>query len=212
MHGWGMAIDFDVLQNPYILNEAGESKLDPQLIAAYDHIAQFMLGKSQSDIRKIARGRSAFGKGTVADVYDALREESDAMRRYFALKDDAAKLADFLTHDWPLNHSGQAAPAQAAVQAQMQDDYEVLGGKDASGTKRSTQGQGDRPFAPSSSGGRGDPATGFLNLGKEFVVAMTNAGFAWGAIDFGPASGDIQHFDIRLSGTGLRAFNMLMGS
>src|SRR5262249_29777873 len=45
MHGWGMAIDFDVMNNPYVLNEHGEAELDKELIVAYDHIASFMLGR-----------------------------------------------------------------------------------------------------------------------------------------------------------------------
>jgi len=214
MHAFGMAIDFDVARNPYVLNEAGEKQLDPDLLGAYDHIADFMLGKSQSDIHKLSGGRAAFspdGKtpAAVGDIYDSLRAESDAMQRYFSLKNDAAKLAEFLANEWPLKHVGQTAPAIAAIQAQMQDDYEVLGGANASGQKRATGGKGDRPFAPSSGGGAGDPATGFLNMGKDFVVAMTKAGFAWGAVDFPKVSGDIQHFDLRLFGTGKRVIDIL---
>jgi hypothetical protein len=216
MHGFGMAIDFDVLENPYVLNEAGEAQLDQQLIVAYDHIAQFMLGKTRSDINKLQSGRSGFSANAkspapVDQIYDSLREESDAMRRYFLLKNNATDLTTFLANEWPAKHPGQTAPGIAAVQAQMQDDYEVLGGKTASGSKRPTaKGQGDRPFAPTSGGGKGDPATGFLNLPKEFVVAMTDAGFAWGAVDFaGGKSGDMQHFDLRLIGTGHTVAHML---
>jgi len=48
----------------------------------------------------------------------------------------------------------------------MKNDYEVLGGKTDTGWERPTGGKEDRPFAPTSFGGKGDPATGFLNLGK----------------------------------------------
>jgi hypothetical protein len=92
----------------------------------------------------------------------------------------------------------------------MKDDYEVLGGKTDAGMERPTGGKEDRPFAPTSFGGKGDPATGFLNLGKEFVVAMTNAGFAWGAIDILGEPGDIQHFDLRLKGNGAKAYHLLL--
>jgi hypothetical protein len=209
MHGWGMAIDFDIVNNPYVLNEHSEGQLDQELVFAYDHIADFILGKAQSDLRKLKSGRSAFGGGAIGDVYDVLREESDAMKRYFSLMDDDAGLKSFIEQEWPLKHSGQA-PDIAKIKTQMKDDYEVLGGKTDTGGKRSTGGKGDRPFAPSSAGGRGDPATGFLNLGKEFVLAMTNAGFAWGAIDIAGEPGDMQHFDIRLQGTGARVYNLLL--
>jgi hypothetical protein len=209
MHGWGMAVDFDVLTNPYVLNESGEKQLDQELVVAYDHIAQFMLGKTQSDLRKLKAGRSAFG-GTIDDVYDALRTESDAMKRYFALKDDDAALTQFLNNEWPAKHPDRPTPDLAATKVQMQNDYEVLGGKSAAGAKRTIGGKGDRPFAPSSSGGKGDPSTGFLALGKEFVKAMTDAGFAWGAIDIAGEPGDMQHFDLRLQGIGAKVYDALL--
>jgi hypothetical protein len=211
MHAFGMAIDFDVMENPYILDEAGEAKLDQQLIQAYDHIAQFMLGKAPSDIPKIRKGRSAFGDGSVGAVFDALKEESDAMKAYFGMMNDSDLLNAFLSLDWRAKHPGQTPPTEATIQSQMQSDYEILGGTNAAGKKVPSK-QGDRPFAPSSSGGQGDPATGFLNLDKDFVLAMTGAGFAWGAVDFGGASGDVQHFDTRLLKFGRQAHNGLMGN
>jgi hypothetical protein len=205
-----MAIDFDALHNPYVLNESGEKELDKELLVAYDHIADFVLGKPQSVIRKLNNGRSAFGSGMIADVYDALKEESDAMKRYFSLKDDDTALGAFLSQEWPTRHVGKQAPSVADAKAQMTKDYEVLGGKTAAGGKRPTGGKGDRPFAPTSASGAGDPAAGFLNLPREFVIAMTDAGFAWGAIDIAGEPGDIQHFDLRLQGNGAKAYNLLL--
>lgn len=209
MHGWGMAIDFDVIENPYILNEAGEAELDKDLLKAYDHIANFILGLSSSSLRNLKKGRSAFG-GTIAGVYDAMRAESDAMKRYFSMMNDAAALAAFISGGWATVHSGQSAPDVATVQAQMVDDYEILGGKGTSGSKRPTGKKGvDRPFAPASSGGRGDPATGFLNLDRDLVLALTDAGLAWGAVDMWGASGDVMHFDCRLTALGSKVFAAL---
>lgn len=209
MHGWGMALDFKVMTNPYILNEAGEAQLDQTLLQAYDRIAMFVLGKPQSELRKIRQGRSAFGNGSISAVYDSLREESDAMKRYFSWLEDEPGLRSFLEQEWTALHPNQTAPDITQIKAQIRDDYEVLGGATEAGGKRSTNNQGDRPFAPVSSGGQGDPKTGFLNLDKDFVLAMTDAGLAWGAIDFGGASGDMQHFDLRLEGDGRRVYNLL---
>jgi hypothetical protein len=209
MHGWGMAIDFKVLENPYVLNEAGEGQLDQELLRAYDHITDFVLGKAQSDLRKLNKGRSAFGDGSIGAVYDSLREESDAMKRYFAWMDDESGLRSFIEQEWSLKHAGQSPPDISQIKAQMKDDYEVLGGATDAGNKRPTGGKGDRPFAPTSGGGKGDPKAGFLNLDKEFILAMTNAGLAWGAINFGGASGDVQHFDIRLDGIGAKVYKLL---
>jgi hypothetical protein len=218
MHAFGMAIDFDVLENPYILNESGEADLDKQLIVVYDHIAEFILGRSQSVLRYIGQGRQAivqgrlvFGNGSVGDVYDALKEESDAMMLYFALMKDSGELTDYLQNKWPANHRGQTAPAANTIQSQMRTDYMTLGGADASGSKLPTGQKGvDRPFAPISGQGQGDPSCGFLNLDKDFVIALTTAGFAWGAIDFGMASGDMQHFDTRLLNIGRKVCAILL--
>ncbi|HVH71109.1 MAG TPA: hypothetical protein VNB49_08385, partial [Candidatus Dormibacteraeota bacterium] len=205
MHGLGMAVDFDVLENPYVLNESGEAELDKDLVLAYDHIAQFMLGDPQSSLRKLKRGRAAFGTGSIGDVWEALHRESVAMTQYFNLRGNSEALSNFLEHQWPASHPKQAAPDIAVVKAQMAKDYETLGGKTAGGGKLPTGGKGDRPFAPTSGGGAGDPGTGFLNLPKEFVQAMTDAGLAWGAIDIKGEPGDIQHFDLRLMGLGKTA-------
>jgi hypothetical protein len=210
MHGWGMAIDFDVEKNPYVLNENAKGPLNKELIGSYDNIAKLMLGKAQSDLRKLTNGRSAFGTGSIGDVYDVLREESDAMKRYFSLMNDDVALQGFIELEWTVKHPDQAPPDFAKTKAQIKDDYEVLGGKTDTGMERPTGGKEDRPFAPTSFGGKGDPATGLLNLGKEFVVAMTNAGFAWGAIDISGEPGDIQHFDLRLQGNGAKAYHLLL--
>ena len=210
MHGWGMAIDFDVEKNPYVLNENAEGQLNKELIGSYDNIAKLMLGKTQSDLRKLKSGRSAFGAGSIGDVYDVLREESDAMKRYFSLMNDDAALQSFIELEWAIRHPDQPPPDFAKTKAQMKNDYEVLGGKTDTGWKRPTGEKEDRSFAPTSFGGKGDPATGFLNLGKEFVEAMTNAGFAWGAIDISGEPGDIQHFDLRLQGNGAKVYNLLL--
>ena len=209
MHGLGMAIDFDAMRNPYVLNEAGEADLDRELLGAYDHIANFVLGQASSSLRNLARGRSAFG-GAIGGVYDALRAESDAMKQYFQMMNDANALLAFLGSQWQVVHPGATSPEVAVIQEQMANDYEILGGAMNAGHKRPTGQSGvDRPFAPSSSGGRGDPATGFLNMDRELVLALTDAGLAWGAVDFGPASGDVMHFDCRLTALGRRAYAAL---
>ena len=87
-----------------------------------------MLGKTQSDLRKLKSGRSAFGTGSIGDVYDVLREESDAMKRYFSLMNDDAALQSFIELEWTVKHPDQAPPDFAKTKAQMKDDYEVLGG------------------------------------------------------------------------------------
>ena len=210
MHAFGMAIDFDVEENPYILYEHNEKSLDQQLIVAYNHISEFILNQTPSQIPNIRKGRSAFGDGSISAVFDALKKESDAMVQYFAMMTDSQKLATFLATTWPTLHPGQTAPSAASIQSQMQTDYTTLGGNAANGQKLPTGNKAvDRPFAPISANGRGDPATGFLNLDKDFVLAMTGGGFAWGAIDLGDESGDIQHFDTSKQKLGQQVYTRL---
>jgi hypothetical protein len=46
-------------------------------------------------------------------------------------------------------------------------------------------------------------SNGFLNMDPDLVFALRQKGnLAWGAIDFGGASGDIMHFDLRTMGAG----------
>jgi len=105
------------------------------------------------------------------------------------------------------------------------DDYRLLGGSKAQ--LKSFAGQADadlshspptvkedgkdvelaRPFrggaVKSPPGKTPDPAEnrrpelGFVTLPKEVVVALTQEGLVWGAIDFGAEAGDVMHFDCR---------------
>jgi hypothetical protein len=56
--------------------------------------------------------------------------------------------------------------------------------------------EGDRPFDIKTRAYPGrSPLNGFLSLKKELVLALTDVGFRWGALDFGRQSGDLMHFD-----------------
>jgi len=59
-------------------------------------------------------------------------------------------------------------------------------------------GAADRPFDTKAGAyPERSPLRGFLDLRKELVLALIDAGLSWGAIDLGPASGDIMHFHLR---------------
>ena len=112
--------------------------------------------------------------------------------------------------------------SDASVQAfrkRIATDYLILGGskaqlKDFAGdanaglAKAPTNHPGDRPFqggalADATQGGKPvaaanrRPELGFISLPREVVVALTEVGLVWGAIDFGGESGDVMHFDCR---------------
>jgi len=111
----------------------------------------------------------------------------------------------------------------ASVQAfrkRIATDYLILGGskaqlKDFAGdtnaglAKAPASHAGDRPFqggalaGATTKGGQPlaaanrRPELGFISLPKEVVVALTEVGLVWGAIDFSGESGDVMHFDCR---------------
>jgi hypothetical protein len=113
--------------------------------------------------------------------------------------------------------------SDASVQAfrkRIATDYLVLGGsmaqlKDFAGDANAALAQpprsqpGDRPFQGGALAGATDkigqplaaanrrPELGFISLPREVVVALTEVGLVWGAVDFGGGSGDVMHFDCR---------------
>lgn len=174
-----------------------------------------MLGQPSS-INLLKKGRSALGK-SVGDAYDKLLVESNAMKTYFAMMDDKAQLQEFLINNWSrLYPDALATPTQERLDAEIQNvqkvmkkNYMILGGKDENKQPMPTAKGSDRPFAPNSAGKKGDPKTGFLNIPKEVVTALTDAGFSWGAIDLTGESGDIQHFDTRSGQFGQKVLGVL---
>lgn len=149
----------------------------------------------------------------VGKLYDLLAEESKGMHTYFDLlrkadKDLAIEIEAFLAFnpDPPDRLSGLGLPTDessasvSAFRRRIADDYRLLGGSVADltalagGPTPSTAPPkrfGDRPFE-----GR-KPEEGFLTMPREVVVAMTDVGLRWGAIDFAGASGDVMHVDCR---------------
>lgn len=159
---------------------------------------------------------------TVGALYDLLKAESDAMQRYFELLRPGAT-ADLSraisTHKASAFGRANARLIKADPAAQRQvmlADYLTLGGTKAHlaalcgqpasalhvalppARPRANGRPSDRPFAiPSSCAGKRLPELGYVNLPREVVVALTEVGLAWGAIDLGGESGDIMHFDCR---------------
>ena len=211
-HGWGMAIDVDVAKNPFVMHELGEGTLDRQLAPVYHRIAEFMLnspiGTEQSVIptlitsdRNMTATSPAGRRNRVAEYYDRLVIESDAMKEYFALMNDSVKLAAFLAGTWKTKHPSATPPVATDVVKQMWEDYATLGGAIPRGGPPGVPGftppaaaSGDRPFNPVSAGQQ-DPAAGFLSIPREVVLGTSQAVSRWGAIDFGGESGDVMHFD-----------------
>jgi hypothetical protein len=152
---------------------------------------------------------------TTGEIYDLLKQESTRFRSYFELLGATdAELADqidiFLMFNTdppatltrlglPINNSSTSV---VAFRRRIADDYRLLGGTAAGLTALAGHAVpsttppshvGDRPFV-----GR-RPELGFLTMPREVLVAMTDVGLTWGAIDFpgGVAAGDLMHVDCR---------------
>lgn len=213
LHGWGIAIDIDVAKNPYVMHEAGEADIDAQTAPVYHRIAEFILnspiGSQQSIVPTLITsngplqaGGSTGRRDRLGEYFDRLTLESDAMKKYFELMNDQTKLTAFLAGDWQTKHPRQTPPAAADVTRQMWEDFAALGGAVPTGGPPGIPGfappgrvsGGDRPFNPTSAGQQ-DPGAGFLTIPREVVLGLGQAVSRWGAIDFGGASGDVQHFD-----------------
>jgi hypothetical protein len=139
-----------------------------------------------------------------------------AVDAFNALILDVDKSATATKRELPTDTS---APSIGAFKRRIADDYRLVGGspeqlKDFAGALIANasldpaplprdQRSGDRPFekgSPAGSGGATQnrrPELGFITLPKEIVVALTEVGLTWGAIDFGGSSGDVMHFDCR---------------
>jgi hypothetical protein len=211
-HGAGVAIDIDGGDNPYITHQAGNTSVTAELKPVYHRIAEFILNDpvngEQSIIPKlITSGESLSGsahpsrRDIVGEYYDRLAKESDAMHKYFGLMNDDAALKTFLAGDWKKTHPSGTPPAVDDVKKQMWDDYAVLGGAIPKGGPPGISGFKDppaanRPFHPWRQPQK-DPAAGFLTIPREVVLGLGQVVPRWGAIDFGPESGDVMHFDDR---------------
>jgi hypothetical protein len=152
---------------------------------------------------------------TTGEIYDLLKQESTRFHSYFELLGATdAELAEqidiFLMFNTdppatltrlglPINNSSTSV---AAFRSRIADDYRLLGGTAAGLTALAGHAVpstpppshvGDRPFV-----GR-RPELGFLTMPREVLVAMTDVGLTWGAIDFpgGRAAGDLMHIDCR---------------
>jgi N-acetylmuramoyl-L-alanine amidase len=221
-HPWGLAVDVDYLRNPYVMHERGEGALDRLLGVVYHRIARAMLGRDSvipREITQTPRGESRAAR--TSRLYDRLREESDAMARYFRCMLDPNELERML-RSTPGSGGGDAStfwrtivgegtqPTAQNLQRLMMRDYVVLTGRTGPAVNGQTYPEaaavlrgvsGDPPFVVRDPARNApavrerDPARGFLMIRKEIVMGLTGAGLRWGAIHFGNESGDVMHFD-----------------
>jgi hypothetical protein len=214
-HSRGVAVDINYYANPYIMHEAGEQQLDAQLGPVYQRIARFMLGRDSVIPEQITKG-SPSPERTLR-LHQQLMEESRGMAAYFNLMPNReAIVAQLKAARPPLagdpKHPpipGDAHPDPDSVQRQMMADYVTLSGRPGPPVPGLEYPAPSPAFRSDRSGKLGDalcdrpfegdpryraPELGFMNLRKDLVQALTDAGLRWGAVDFGAQSGDVMHF------------------
>ena len=202
-HPWGLAIDMNYASSPFIMHEGGEAALDAQIGPVYHRIARFVLGRTESVIpRAITQGTQSAQR--TATFYPQLAAESNSMMAYFRFLTAPGELDDRLRQR-PLDADAAraffgdgTAPTASNVLARIMRDYVLLAGRPGPAVPNHAYPQvppvsGDRPFAGANAAR--DPLRGFLSIRSEIVLALSAQGLRWGAIDFGPQSGDVMHFD-----------------
>lgn len=219
-HGWGLAIDMNYAACPYIMHEEGEGDLDRELAPVYHRISQLMTRRESAIPREITRGARSVQR--TRDLYDRLHDEDVAMREYFqfltvsreAVERSLRAMASAdPPHDWRSIFGTDGSPTADQFLDQVMRDYVALTGRSGppvsgrtypqpsriarTNTRRRPGQPVDRPFQGDPNAR--DPRRGFLNVERQIVLALSEVGLRWGAIDFGGQSGDVMHFDDGLS-------------
>ncbi|MFN3651009.1 MAG: hypothetical protein ACK47B_15650 [Armatimonadota bacterium] len=198
-HSEGRAVDINSSSNPYVMHEYGEEELDQVLGPIYHRIARLMLGRDSVIPEEITQGTPSPDR--TMRLYEKLREESGAMAAYFRLMPDRTRLSEQLAK---VNSRGRsdtlddlAGVTPEALQAQMMTDYVTLAGRPGPPVEGLTYPEpapvpGDRPLEGAAE--HRAPEQGFLDLDRDLVRALTEAGIRWGGTDMANASGDLMHF------------------
>jgi hypothetical protein len=185
LHALGLAIDLNAGTNPYLLNPAANTKpaTDPNR-AIFDVIenAQLLVrGEVVSDTDFAARPAGADRLAKVDASYEKLKESSGALGQYFKLDADAQATA-------------------------LADRVRALGDKSTLTAEQwKAKIVADRATLKRVSGPKqwNSPTSGFLDLDKRLVQAMTSsagAGLDWLGDDTIGGGRDIMHFDMRTLG------------
>lgn len=172
-HCYGLAIDINAMANPYVgLNTYKVGKETRSFTAEVVIRAAQALGRSEKNIRTLP-------SKDVGEMWDFLEEASDSMRDYFALRNDETALQEAAKR---LSTPDKPVTAEE-LKKQIEEDYKWL--YDKSDFKAPTEAGAEER----------DPAKGFMDLPKELVVALVEAGgLTWGGM-FKTAK-DIQHFQL----------------
>lgn len=193
MHSYGLALDVRYTANPYVR--------EPQFSAVLKRAA-LLVSRFRITHRTAPAYFSSLGTNealSTAEIHRILTRRNDDFRRYLGLQGRQRAIAELLRTIHVDGTRGVFAPGDETVEAAARRLDRVI-----RADLRSMRAP-ESPFRIAG-GGLRDPRAGFLDLPVELVVALRDAGcLAWGAVDLGAmASGDMMHFDLRVSGLGAR--------
>ncbi len=199
LHSFGLAIDIDGGRNPYLVNPDAanaryvESPARSRAIADIINRAMLLVeGKTPAEADLQSRPTDADKDARAMASYDKLQTASSALQQYLKL-----------------DQADQKATLDALVLG--------LTGKDPRDAKKwVTQIAADRTKLQSLAPGKSwsAPETGFLNLDRRLVKALTSSsggGLTWLGDDTIGSGRDIMHFDMRGPGPIRRIVKTLEG-
>jgi hypothetical protein len=207
-HGWGFCIDINGSKCPYLIHERGETNLDLEVEPIYNRISSLWTNSHRNSVIPSlgqatvpTTGASVSTTAGVADLYDALKEESDGFQAHFSfMSQPIAALDTFIQ-----NNAGLNLPPAAQLKPEIIVHWTFLANQPslffddvtnelefiapAPRLPRTDGSLEDRPFTHS------DPSDGFMDaLPRALVLALVGAGMEWGACHLGSESGDLMHF------------------
>jgi hypothetical protein len=171
MHCYGLAVDVNYKGNPFVGNNKKVAKTAPAVIKN----ATLLIEKEEMDVKEQP------GKKGASEMWDRLNRESEALKIYLSLrKAENRKLLE--------------AYVKKAGGTRTVEDWKELIEADYAAVRDEKRDKGRGDFE-----GHSNPAeSGFMDLDKLLVEALTQAGLFWGGQYNGAK--DIMHFDWR-SGT-----------
>ena len=172
MHCYGLAVDVNYKGNPFVGNNKKVAKTAPAVIKN----ATLLIEKEEMDVKEQP------GKKGALEMWDRLSRESEALKIYLSLrKPENKKLLEDYVKDYVKKTGG----------TRTIEDWKQLIEADYAAVRDEKRDKGRGDFE-----GHSNPAeSGFMDLDKLLVEALTQAGLFWGGQYNGAK--DIMHFDWR---------------
>lgn len=222
MDAFGLAVDINYEGNPWVAGDStrGMGIANTYFIEAMRHAALLILGKKISftpkflrdlgileTIQDLPKGSEKYSSVT-GYVYDQLKPLDETFRTYLGLAGNLKGIEQILSKRKEERTAGVFKLVSETEHAAAERWQETIKTdlKRMNGCREERKGEIKcrSNFEIDHKGCR-DPLKGFLNLDRDLVISLREtAGLAWGAVDFGDASGDMMHFDCRVEGIGSR--------